>query len=93
MQKDIKGMILARIPDLTELDETGDPLAVSSGGRLLSQALSFRLLGILAIVLVSVAMLQFGMGRGQSDNTPADEGLAQRLKHRPTPTHCGRLLR
>ncbi len=70
----VKGLVLARIPDLSRSDEADDPSAVSSGGRLLSQALSFRLLGIVVLLLMGSAVLKFAVGRSHSDGPVADGG-------------------
>jgi hypothetical protein len=70
-RQDTKPLVLARIPDLgTARRSEGREGLPQSKGRVFSQALSFKLLATVALVLVAVAMIPWTLTRSAPSADP-----------------------
>jgi hypothetical protein len=81
-----KLIVLARIPDLSVSEHKASPgNRLASRGRVISQALSFKLLAVLALLLVAMAIVPLTVNKTGSptDSPPAIDPVAARQPNSP----------
>jgi hypothetical protein len=88
-RQETQPMVLARIPDVANAGEhDGRKNPPTSSGRVIGQALSFKLLTAVVVVLVVVAIIPFALWRNSQSTDPSATADAPPAWHpgEPAPT-------